>query len=116
MGAEGVKVGLDDGPPILCGTCHGRGIDARDIGVGLLDDALGEGEEYGLFGGEVEVEGRPGDPGSARQIIDRDIGKRALAEQFLGGGQDRLYPLVPGRARRFAASRSRFCHVYLRIL
>ena len=71
------------------------------VAVGLGDDPFEQRQQHRVLGGEVEVEGRSGDAGALGQVVDGDLGERALLEQALGGGQNGQLTVVsrgPGGA------------------
>ena len=73
-------------------------------GVRLGRHPVEQGEQHGVLGREVEVEGRAGDAGAAGEVVDGDGGQRPLGEQPLGRGEDRQLAVVARGARRPAAA------------
>jgi hypothetical protein len=73
-------------------------------GVCLVVHLVQQRQQHRVFGPEIEVEGGAGDARALCQIVHGEVGQRALFQQPLGGGQDRLLAVVTRVMRRTAAT------------
>jgi hypothetical protein len=104
VGAERLVVGGDRPLPALprAGRRLSEGRAHRRVRLG--HDAVEQGEQDGVLRREVEVEGGPGDPRAACEVVDGDRAQRALGQQPLGRGQDRQLAVVAGGPDRPATA------------
>ena len=78
---------------------------AVELRVGAGDHRLEQREQHRLLGREIEVERRTRDARALGQVIDGNVGERALFQQPLGGGKDRLLAVIARRAAGAPAPR-----------
>ena len=82
-------------------SAGGLATSAFQRGVGFDDHPLEQREQDRVFGREVEVERRAGKAGALGQVVDRDVGERALLEQLV-----RRWSGWPARGRRRTGAQS----------
>src|SRR5262249_6797570 len=85
---------------IAPGTCGLSGVvlgATPEPGVRFRDDPFEQREQHRVLRWEVEVEGRAGDPRALGQVIDGDLGERAVLQQPLQGGENGQLTVVPRR-------------------
>ncbi len=89
----------DPGPARLEGIGGDALVVPFERGVGLRYHPLEEGEQHGILGGEVEVEGRPRQACPLGEVVHGDLGDRALGQQSpcrLENGQFAVVARRPG--------------------
>ena len=102
---ERLEEHVDAGTPRVVAIGGNSVVEAFQRRIGRHNDLLEQRQQHRILRREIEVERRPGQPGTPGQVIDGDIGERPLVHQSLGRREDRQFAIIARWARRPPSAR-----------